>query len=77
MYSLEMDCGGYLSAEAHIEGTEEFITVFEGEITIRIDHEEYTVNQGDSIRFKADKPHVYHNSGSSKNRLSMVIHYSK
>ena len=31
MYSLEMDCGGYLSAEAHIEGTEEFITVFEGD----------------------------------------------
>lgn len=77
MYSLEMEHGGYLSAEAHIEGTEEFITVFEGELTIRVDNEEYTVTPGKSIRFKADKPHVYHNSGTSINRLSMVIHYSK
>jgi XRE family transcriptional regulator, regulator of sulfur utilization len=77
MYSLEMEHGGYLSAEAHIEGTEEFITVFEGELTIRVDNEEYTVTPGKSIRFKADKPHVYHNSGASMNRLSMVIHYSK
>lgn len=76
MYSLEMEHGGYLSAEAHIEGTEEFITVFDGEVTIRVDHEEYTVKQGESIRFKADKPHVYHNSGNTLNRLSMVIHYS-
>lgn len=76
MYSLEMEHGGYLSAEAHIEGTEEFITVFEGELTIRVDNEEYTVTPGKSIRFKADKPHVYHNSGSFMNRLSMVIHYS-
>ncbi|CAM3490793.1 MULTISPECIES: helix-turn-helix domain-containing protein [Paenibacillus] len=77
IYSLQMEQGGYLSAEAHIDGTEEFITVFEGELTIRISTEEYTVRRGDSIRFKADKPHVYHNSGETTNQFSMVIHYRK
>jgi len=61
----------------HGEGTEEFITVFEGELTIRVNNEEYTVSNGSSIRFLADRPHIYHNSGSNLTRISMVIHYPK
>lgn len=77
MYTVEIEKGGYLSAEAHGEGTEEFIIVFEGELTVRVNDEEFTVNEGDSIRFKADKPHIYHNSGNKLTRVSMVIYYSK
>ncbi|MFS0869325.1 helix-turn-helix domain-containing protein [Paenibacillus xylanilyticus] len=77
MYAMEMDAEASLGAEPHIEGTEEFITVFEGEITIRVGTEDYTVKRGESIRFRADKPHAYMNSGTSENRFSMVIHYPK
>jgi transcriptional regulator with XRE-family HTH domain len=76
MYSIEIDKGGYLSAEAHGEGTQEFITVFDGELTIRVLEEEFIVTMGNSIKFKADKPHVYHNSGTQLTRVSMVIYYS-
>lgn len=75
MYAVEVECGGYLSAEAHGPGTQEFITVFEGELTLRVGNEEFTVSAGNSIRFKADRPHAYHNSGGGIARLSMVIHY--
>lgn len=75
MYSVEIEKGGYLGADAHQEGTQEFITVFDGELTIRVNEREYAVKEGDSIRFKADKPHVYHNSGGRLARLSMVIYY--
>jgi XRE family transcriptional regulator, regulator of sulfur utilization len=75
MYAVEIDRGGYLSAEPHGAGTEEFITVFEGELTIRVNQEEFTIQAGESIRFKADRPHVYHNSGDSWTRVSMVIYY--
>lgn len=75
MYVLEMDEEASWSAEPHIDGTEEFITVFEGEITIHVGGEDFTVKRGESIRFRADKPHRYINSGVSENRLSMVIHY--
>jgi XRE family transcriptional regulator, regulator of sulfur utilization len=77
MYGVEIEKGGYLSADAHGEGTEEFITVFDGELTLRVGNEEFTVSQGDSIRFKADRPHSYHNSGAELTKISMVIYYSK
>ncbi|USG65622.1 XRE family transcriptional regulator [Brevibacillus ruminantium] len=75
MYSVEIDSGGYVSAEPHREGTEEFITVYEGELTIRLNQEEYRIKSGESIRFKADRQHVYHNGGDLVTRLCMVISY--
>ena len=75
MYTVEMEKGAYLSAEPHREGTQEFITVFDGELTIRINNEEYSVKNDDSIRFRADRHHVYHNFGNTITRISMVIHY--
>ncbi|WP_134685628.1 helix-turn-helix domain-containing protein [Brevibacillus migulae] len=75
MYTVEIEKGGYHGADAHTAGTEELITVFDGEVTIRVNHMEYTVKSGDSIRFKADRPHAYHNSGDNLARLSMVIYY--
>jgi quercetin dioxygenase-like cupin family protein len=76
MYMMEMDEKSSLRAEPHIEGAEEFITVYEGEVTIRVGETEHKLRQGDSIRFKADQPHGYDNSGAGSNKLSMVIHYS-
>ena len=75
IYSIEIDKGGYLSADPHPEGTQEFITAFAGELTVRVDNQEYRVLEGDSIRFRADRPHTYHNSGDKEARLNMVIHY--
>lgn len=77
MYTIEIDPGGYLNAEAHREGTEELITVFGGELTVRVSGEEFTVTEGNAIRFRADRPHDYHNSGAALTRLSMAIYYPK
>ncbi|HEY5584598.1 MAG TPA: XRE family transcriptional regulator [Ruminiclostridium sp.] len=75
MYSLEIDESGYLSSEAHPEGTQEFITIFFGEVTISIGSEYFVVKTGNSIRFKADCPHTYKNTGNGICTLSMVIYY--
>lgn len=75
MYTVEMDAAGYLQADAHSPGTEEFITVCAGELSLRVGDEEYTLGLGDSIRFRSDVPHAYHNPGAEMNRLAMVIHY--
>ncbi|MGG1444723.1 XRE family transcriptional regulator [Brevibacillus laterosporus] len=75
VYSVEIEEGGFLSSDPHREGTEEFLTVFEGELTIRVNNNDYTIRNGDSIRFKADSPHTYHNSGITLTRLSMVLYY--
>ncbi|MGG4397578.1 XRE family transcriptional regulator [Paenibacillus thiaminolyticus] len=75
VYSVEIDKAGLLNSDSHREGTEEFITVFDGEVTIRVSEREYILQSGDSIRFKADRPHTYYNSGDSVTRLSMTIYY--
>lgn len=75
MYSLEIDTGGHLEAEAHPQGTQEFITVFAGEVAINVNNNSFVVTQGNSIRFKADSPHGYRNTGSEACTLSMVIYY--
>ena len=75
MYSLEIDSGGYLCAEPHPQGTQEFITVFSGEVTISINGEKFVVTTGNSIRFKADSPHAYENTADGSCSLSMVIYY--
>ncbi|ATO51521.1 helix-turn-helix domain-containing protein [Brevibacillus laterosporus] len=75
VYSVEIEEGGFLSSDPHREGTEEFLTVFEGELTVRVNNNDYTIRNGDSIRFKADSPHTYHNSGITLTRLSMVLYY--
>ncbi|HDR7795802.1 TPA: helix-turn-helix domain-containing protein [Bacillus luti] len=75
IYTVEIETEGKLSSEAHKEGTEEFITVFEGEITIEVNDCQYKLKSGDSIRFKADRPHSYKNSGRTLTRLSMTIYY--
>lgn len=75
MYSVEIDVGSYLNAEAHPQGTQEFITVFSGDINITINNENFNVTAGDSIRFHADIPHDYKNIGSEVCKLSMVIYY--
>ncbi|KAB7704098.1 helix-turn-helix domain-containing protein [Bacillus aerolatus] len=75
VYTVEIEKGGFLSADSHGEGTEEFLTVFDGELTVSVNNIEYTVRSGDSIRFKSDRPHAYHNSGETLTRLSMTIYY--
>lgn len=77
IYSVEIEQGGYLNAEPHIKGAKEFITVFEGQLTVRVGNGEYTITEGESIQFKADQPHSYHNSGNKYTKISMVIFYPK
>ncbi|MDQ0223948.1 helix-turn-helix domain-containing protein [Metabacillus niabensis] len=75
IYSVEIDPEGKLESVGHMEGTEEFITVFDGEVLIRINGTSYKLNKDDSIRFKADKPHSYMNLSNEIARLSMTIYY--
>jgi transcriptional regulator with XRE-family HTH domain len=74
-YSIEIDTKGHLASEAHQQGTQEFTTVFSGELTISINGDEFIITKGNSIRFKADRAHVYKNTGDTICSLSMVIYY--
>lgn len=74
LYTLEIEKGGYLRCDAHIEGTQEFLTVFQGNITIEVDNEKYIIGTDQSIRFKADKPHIYYNSGDNLLKANLIVY---
>lgn len=75
VYTIELAKGAYLNADPHPSGTQEFLTVFSGELTVRVNNQDFRVGTGDSIRFRADQPHAYHNSGKVLAQINLVIHY--
>ena len=77
MYRVEIDPGGYLPADGHNTGAHEFITLHTGQLAIRVGEDEHALDSGDSIRFKADVPHSYHNPGGDTALMSMVIYYAR
>lgn len=77
LYFVELDSNAYLKAEPHITGTEEFITVFSGELEVVLNDEVFNLKSEDFIRFKGDRPHSYRNIGDSICTFNSVIYYSK
>ncbi len=76
LYLVELEPAGcYHSTEPHSEGTKEFVTVVNGLLTLLTNDTKYELTAGDSIAFRADRPHAYQNPGSELTRLSMVIDY--
>lgn len=76
-YRIVIEAGGALSAQPHLRGAVEYITVFTGAAEITVDGERLLLSKGDSVRFRADVPHGYRNSGSEPAELSMLIYYRK
>lgn len=75
VYKVDIEEGGHLDAEAHLSNTYEFVIVFEGQLTIKVNDDVFVINAGDAIKFKADKEHSYINSGKGSVKMSMTIHY--
>ncbi len=69
--------GGSRESQAHLEGTEEYITVFSGTVTVSAGDSSYELSAGDSLRIKADLPHAYRNPGTASCDLGMVIWYAR
>ncbi len=76
-YRIVIEPEGMLSAQPHLNGSEEYITVFSGEVEIMVADEQFQLSKGDSIRFSANVPHAYRNIGSEIAELSMLIFYYK
>lgn len=76
-YRIVIEPSGSLSAQPHLKGSEEYITVFSGEVEIAVADENFRLATGDSIRFAANVPHAYRNVGNERAELSMLIFYHK
>lgn len=75
-YMIEIQKGGFLQAQPHMGGTEEFLTVFSGMAEIAAGDEIFQIGKGDSLRFRADTVHSYKNIGDETVQMHMIIHYT-
>lgn len=74
-YRICIEPGGALHAQPHMARSEEYITVFAGEVEICAGEERFALAEGDSLRFRADAEHSYRNTGDVPAKLSMLIYY--
>lgn len=77
MYRIVIRPEGSLEAEPHMSGTEEYITVYQGEAEITVDGSAYRLKTGDSIRFRSDVHHGYRNVGKETVQMNMLIYYNE
>ncbi|MBO8170267.1 MAG: helix-turn-helix transcriptional regulator [Bacillaceae bacterium] len=75
VYTVQLDANSQQASEAHPPGVEEYIIVTEGELVLKVDHETYTIREGDAVRFFADRPHAYINTGTKPVRFHNLIYY--
>ena len=74
-YRIRIEPGGSLTAQPHMAGTEEYVTVFSGSVDISSGSERFSLSEGDSLRFRSDVEHSYANAGTATVWLSMLIYY--
>jgi transcriptional regulator with XRE-family HTH domain len=68
---LEEGCNSGEGGMVH--SGEEFAYVLEGSVVFFVDEEEYLVNVGDSIAFKASRPHRWKNLSQGRSQVLWVV----
>lgn len=76
-YRIVIEPRGSLEAQPHLKGSEEYITVFSGQVEISLADGAFRLSEGDAVRFPADQPHSYLNIGQTRAELSMLIYYGR
>ena len=77
IFYCEIDIGGKHISEAHQKGTEEYITVFSGILSIQVGEKEYIVPSGGFVYFNGDVLHSYSNVGSEPVIFGETIFYAQ
>jgi transcriptional regulator with XRE-family HTH domain len=73
LWDVRLAPGDGYGGTPHPAGTQELLTVLEGELTLEVDGVQFQVGPGDTAAFVADRPHGYHNRGRTQLRLTMVV----
>lgn len=74
-YEVQLQPGGALRSAPHFEGTREFLTVQEGEVSVESGGDAETLRAGDSASYRADVPHAIINVGKKQAVLFLVDIY--
>ena len=71
-YDFKAQSGGVLESSPHPQGSIENLTVLSGHLEITVGSETWTASQGETLRYRADRPHKITNRGATPAHATMV-----
>jgi mannose-6-phosphate isomerase-like protein (cupin superfamily) len=71
-YDFQADPGGVLDSEPHQHGAVECLSVLEGELEVEVGGVIDVARAGDTLRYRADKPHTIRNCSDRPAHATMV-----
>ena len=71
-YDFRAQAGGVLESSPHPEGSIENLTILTGEVAVEVDSERWTAKRGETLRYKADRPHSITNICGTPVHATMV-----
>ncbi|TVQ98118.1 MAG: XRE family transcriptional regulator [Spirochaetaceae bacterium] len=77
IYLLTFDPGSVLDSEAHAPGTEEYLTVIEGSVSVTVGEKQSTLAPGDFALYNCDVHHTIAHTGSGLARVHMVVRFTR
>ncbi len=77
MYLITFKPGSILKSEPHFPGTVEFLTLLDGEITVKAGDNITNMHKDDFLTYHSDIEHSIENSGSIDAHVHMVVRYRK
>jgi transcriptional regulator with XRE-family HTH domain len=75
-FYVELEKKAKLNSEPHLDNSEEYIMIVEGQLRLIINNDEIDLSQGDAVKFNSDIQHLYYNFGDTTTKLAMIIYYN-
>lgn len=72
VYDFTAEPGGRLESSPHPDGSVENLSVLQGHLRVEIGLESWDVRAGETLRYRADRPHLIINPGPLKAHATMV-----
>ena len=72
-YRLVMKPGGKLESDAHAHGTFEHLTCLQGGLSIAVDTKIVDAEPGDTLRYRADRPHSIINRSDDNTEALLLV----
>jgi len=77
IFLMTFEKGKKLFSVPHFTGTEEFLTLLDGTITVTAGKNVIQMNKGDFLSYHSDIEHSIENTGDKKAVVHMVVQYKK
>ena len=72
-YEMRLEPGGALTSQPHERGTFEHLTCLEGALSVRVAERTIPLEDGETLRYDADRPHEIANTGTAPARALLVV----